>query len=216
MEEEKKEKPFGGGGGSGGSCSSGGDGEARVVGVGGGGGGSGSGASGGGESKSFVYVRELGLETRHPLLEHGDDTDAAIDWIFHSHVRLVRQSVDAILAEADGELVEHLAHVGDAEDLVNVGEALGLVGREVWREQALGRAAPPEVSASCAGGGGGRDFGGGRRDFGGDFGDFGGGGRAAAAAAAPTSFFTLSFHPTPGILRDQLPQLQLKCQLIGH
>jgi hypothetical protein len=46
--------------------------------------------------------------------------------------------------------LKHLADISGAEDLVDNGELVGVLGWEVWREQALLRAPPPQQFAGRA------------------------------------------------------------------
>lgn len=90
------------------------------------------------------------MELAELVLEEGDDADAAVDGVAQPHVGLVGEGVDGVLALVGLELVEELGDVAGAEDLVDVGEFLGLVRREVRREHALRLALPPEELAGGA------------------------------------------------------------------
>jgi hypothetical protein len=46
--------------------------------------------------------------------------------------------------------LQHLADIAGAEDLVDDGKLVRVLGREVWREHALLRAPPPQQLARCA------------------------------------------------------------------
>jgi hypothetical protein len=46
--------------------------------------------------------------------------------------------------------LQHLADIAGAEDLVDNGELVGVLGWEVWREHALLRAPPPQQLARRA------------------------------------------------------------------
>jgi hypothetical protein len=52
-----------------------------------------------------------------------------------------------MMNEAD---LKHLVDISGAEDLVDNGELVGVLGWEVWREQALLRAPPPQQFARRA------------------------------------------------------------------
>ncbi|BBN02638.1 hypothetical protein Mp_2g16860 [Marchantia polymorpha subsp. ruderalis] len=94
--------------------------------------------------------RQLSLQMRHLLLQHGDGAHAPVHGILHSRIGLVRQRVDAVLAVRRRQLVQHLGHIGHPEHLVHVSELLRLIRRKVWRKQTLRCALPPKHPARRA------------------------------------------------------------------
>lgn len=88
-------------------------------------------------------IEKVRLDLLQPLLEEGDESDAAIDRVPEAGLRLVGQGVDGVIALRSAELVEDLGDIAGAEDLVDVGKPLGVVRWEVRREDALRRALPP-------------------------------------------------------------------------
>lgn len=71
------------------------------------------------------------------MLKNRDDADAAVDGIADTHVRLVNERIDGVLALVVGlEVVENLDHVAGAEDAVRVRvcELVWFIGREIRRK----------------------------------------------------------------------------------
>lgn len=83
---------------------------------------------------------ELGLQLRHLALEDGDGAHAAVDGILDTRVGLVSERIDGVLALVHRELVQQLGNIAGAEDLVDIGEFVGLVRGEVGREHTFRRA----------------------------------------------------------------------------
>lgn len=79
----------------------------------------------------FLGGVEIVVDLPQPVLEDGDETDAPVDWVFDAGICFVGQGIDGVFAVAGFELVEDLPYVAGAEYFVDVGELLGLVGREI-------------------------------------------------------------------------------------
>lgn len=108
----------------------------------------GGGADEGGEL--LLGVDEVGLNLVEAVLEDGDEADAAVDRVSEAELGLVRQRVHRVLPLGHVEVAEDLGHVAGPEHLVDVGELLRLVRREVRGVHALQRALPPEKLARRA------------------------------------------------------------------
>ena len=93
---------------------------------------------------------ELLLEAEDLALEDGDGADAAVDGVLGAGLGLVGEGVHGVLALVRLDLVQELAHVAGAEDLVHVRELLRLLRREVRREDAVRHALPPQELARRA------------------------------------------------------------------
>ena len=83
---------------------------------------------------------ELVLELGHLVLQDGDDAQAAMHGVLLARVGLVGDGFDGVLALAGVDVLEDAQNVGHAEQLVHVLEPLRLVGREIGRQRAVGRA----------------------------------------------------------------------------
>lgn len=98
----------------------------------------------------LLRILQIGMNLTEPLLEDGDETDAAVDWVAEAVLSLVRQRIDGVLALGGAQFVEELRDVAGAEHLVHGRELLRVVRREVGREHALLRALPPQALARRA------------------------------------------------------------------
>lgn len=86
------------------------------------------------------------------MLEDGYEADATVDGVAEPGVGLVGQRIDGVLALGGVEFVEDFGHVAGAEHLVDVGEFLRLVWREVGCEYAfLGAFSTEELAGRARG-----------------------------------------------------------------
>lgn len=86
---------------------------------------------------------QLGLKSLRLLLECGDGSHAAVNWIADASVRFVHQAARSIGALILRHLHQHLRDITGTEDFMNASEFLGLLRREVGREGALLGASSP-------------------------------------------------------------------------
>lgn len=93
---------------------------------------------------------KLLLEFGHLVLQHGDDAQAAVHGVLLPGVGLVRDGFYRVLALRWVDVFEDAQDVGDAEELVHVGEAFGLIRGEVGGERAVRGALPALVLARRA------------------------------------------------------------------
>lgn len=93
---------------------------------------------------------KLFLEPLDLSLEEGDGSNATVDGVSDSGLSLIGEGVHGVLSLVRRELVEELGDVAGAEDLVDIGELLGLLGGEVRGEYAPRHAFPPQELARRA------------------------------------------------------------------
>jgi hypothetical protein len=88
-----------------------------------------------------VRVRdgELVLQLRHLPLQDRDGAHAPVDGVLDARVGLVGERIHGVLALVHRELVQQLGDIAGAEDLMDIGEFVGLVGGEVGREHTFRR-----------------------------------------------------------------------------
>lgn len=96
---------------------------------------------------------ELGLKRLRLLLESGYGTHAAVNWVADTRVRLVDKAACGVGTLVLRHFHQHLRNIAGAEDFVDAGKFLGLMGGEVGREWTLLGASSPEEFAGSAGGG---------------------------------------------------------------
>ena len=82
---------------------------------------------------------ELVLQLRHLPLQHGDGAHAAINGVLDARVGFVRQRIHCVLALVHRELVQQLGDIAGAKYLMDIGEFVRLVRREVGCEYAFCR-----------------------------------------------------------------------------
>lgn len=90
---------------------------------------------------------ELLLEPLDLSLEEGNGSHATVDRVPDTCLGLIRQGVDGVLPLVGEEVVEELGDIAGAENLVDVGELLGLLRWEVRGENAAGHAFAPQELA---------------------------------------------------------------------
>ena len=92
---------------------------------------------------------EFLLEPLDLSLEEGNGSHAAVDRVPDACLSLIGQGIDGVLPLVGEEVVKELGDVAGAEDLVDVGELLGLLWWKVRGENAAGHAfAPQELAGS--------------------------------------------------------------------
>ncbi|CAH9060227.1 unnamed protein product [Cuscuta epithymum] len=111
----------------------------------------GGGGLGGVGGEAGPGEEEVGLELGHTALEGGDGANAAVDGVGEADLGLVDEGIDGVLALLLRDLVENFGDVASAEDLVDLGEFLRVVGAEVGGELAVGDALPLQQLAGGAG-----------------------------------------------------------------
>lgn len=94
---------------------------------------------------------EFLLEPLDLSLEEGNGSHAAVDRVPDTCLGLIGQGVDGVLPLVGEEVVEELGDIAGAENLVDVGELLGLLRWEVRSENAAGHAFAPQELASGTG-----------------------------------------------------------------
>lgn len=95
---------------------------------------------------------KVDLELLKLMLEQRDYPDTPIDGVTEPSFGFVGKGINSVLPLAWVELVEKLADVACAEHLVDIGELLGIIGREVRSKDAFRRAFAPQKLARRAGG----------------------------------------------------------------
>lgn len=93
---------------------------------------------------------QLLLEPDDLPLEHWYRPHAPINRVFEPRLSLIGEGIDSVLSLVREDLIEELAHVASPEYLVDIGELLGLLGREVGRKDAIRQALSPQELASSA------------------------------------------------------------------
>ena len=96
-----------------------------------------------GADKVELLAEELGLR-----VEEGDDAEAAMDGVAVTGVCLVEDRLHGVVALGGVHLLQDAERVAHPVELVDVEELLGLVGREVRGQRALGGALAPLEFAS--------------------------------------------------------------------
>lgn len=112
--------------------------------------------TGGGGDCQVLVPGELGfgaikvhLELAELVLEERDDPDAAVDGVTEPHLGLIGEGIDGVFTLVRVQVVEELGDVASAEDSVDVGELLRLIGWEVRCKCTLGLAFAAQKLACC-------------------------------------------------------------------
>lgn len=86
---------------------------------------------------------KLGLKSLDLPLEEGDSAHTPIDWVTDAGLSLIGKGVDGVISLVGEEIVEELGDIACTEDLVDIGEFLGVFGREVRGKDAVRHAFSP-------------------------------------------------------------------------
>lgn len=99
------------------------------------------------QEKLLASDIKLFLQFGHLVLQHGNDAQAPVYRVLLSSVGLVSNGFYCVLTLGRVDMFEDAQNVADAEEFVDVGEALGLVRGEVRRERTICRTFSPLILA---------------------------------------------------------------------